>query len=83
MTCAVVAPSGPPRVAYAVGRAVGTAARRNRLRRQLRAAVREHRAHLTGGCVYLVRAAPPAREYSYAELSTTLRALLVELEPAS
>ena len=82
MTCAVVAPSGPPRVAYAVGRAVGPAVRRNRLRRQLRAAMRDNGAHLTDGCAYLVSAAPKATEYSYAELSTTLGALLVELEPA-
>jgi ribonuclease P protein component len=82
VTCAAVAPSGPPRVAFSVGRAVGPAVRRNRLRRQLRAAVRENAAHLTGGCAYLVSAAPKATEYSYADLSTTLGALLVELEPA-
>ena len=82
MSCAVVAPTGPPRVAYAVGRAVGPAVRRNRLRRRLRAAVREHAAGLHDGCAYLVSASPKATEYSYAELSTTLGALLVELEPA-
>jgi len=31
----------PPRVAYAVGRSMGTAVARNRVRRRLRAAVRE------------------------------------------
>jgi ribonuclease P protein component len=56
--------------------------RRNRLRRRLRAAVREHGTHLADGCAYLVCAAPAAGAYSYAELSATLGALLVELEPA-
>jgi ribonuclease P protein component len=65
-----------------VGRAVGPAVRRNRLRRRLRAAVRDHRAQLSDGCAYLVGAGPKAGEYSYAELSTTLGAILVELEPA-
>ena len=80
MCCAAVAPSGPPRVAYAVGRGVGSAVHRNRLRRRLRAAEREHGAHLTDGCAYLVSASPAAAAYSYAELTTTLGALLVDLD---
>ena len=43
VTCAVVGPrSEPPRVAYAVGRGVGGAVVRNRVRRRLRAATRAH-----------------------------------------
>ena len=47
VTCAVVGPgSDPPRVAYAVGRGVGGAVVRNRVRRRLRAATRAHAAEL-------------------------------------
>lgn len=66
----------PPRVAFSVGRSVGDAVTRNRVRRRLRAAVREHAPHLVPGTAYLVRAAPPAAETPYAELSDTLRAIL-------
>ena len=43
----------PPRVAYAVGRRVGSAVVRNRVRRRLRAAVAEHGADLAPGGAYL------------------------------
>jgi ribonuclease P protein component len=56
----------PPRVAYAVGRRVGSAVARNRIRRQLRAVVAELAAELAPGA-YLVayRSGPPA---AFAEL---------------
>ena len=66
----------PPRVAFSVGRSVGNAVVRNRTRRQLRAAVREHAAVLLPGWGYLVRAFPGASESSYSELSSTLGAIL-------
>jgi len=73
----------PPRVAYAVGRSVGDAVTRNRVRRRLRAAVREHRPGLQAGHAYLVRAAPTAAEASYAELSDALRAIFADLARSS
>jgi ribonuclease P protein component len=57
--------SDPPRVAYAIGRSVGTAVDRNRLRRRLRAVLAE--APLAPG-TYLVGAGPAATRCSAAEL---------------
>jgi ribonuclease P protein component len=67
----------PPRVAYAVGRPVGTAVARNRLRRRLRAAVSSCDATrpLPAGW-YLLGAASPASELSSSELQTAVAALL-------
>lgn len=67
----------PPRVAYAVGRNLGPAVVRNRVRRRLRAAVVAHRDGLQPGHGYLVRARPGAAERSYAELSTDIGTLLL------
>lgn len=61
------APTGPPRVAYAVGRSVGGAVVRNRLRRRMRAVVSELGPHLRPGA-YLVGAAPEAVSLSFGEL---------------
>lgn len=71
----------PPRVAFSVGRVVGDAVTRNRVRRRLRAALQEHVAKLEPGTAYLVRARPGAEHSSYAELASTLRAILGELSP--
>jgi ribonuclease P protein component len=50
---------GPPRVAFAVGRRVGSAVARNRLRRQLRAVVAELAGELAPGAYLLAyRGAP-------------------------
>ena len=56
---------GPPRVAFAVGRRVGGAVVRNRLRRRLRELARA--SSLPGGA-WLVSAAPAAGSASFAEL---------------
>ena len=69
-------PSEPPRVAYAVSRAVGSAVTRNRVRRRLRAAVHESRPLLEDGRGYLVRALPGSANETSAELKDTVRALL-------
>ena len=53
----------PPRVAFSVGRRVGTAVVRNRLRRRLQAWLREHAGELAGGA-YLVTVDPPAAALS-------------------
>jgi ribonuclease P protein component len=66
----------PPRAAFAVGRSVGNAVTRNRVRRQLRSALREHAGSLQPGAGYLVRATPGAATTSYADLSDALRAIL-------
>jgi ribonuclease P protein component len=63
-------PGTPPRFAYAVGRRVGTAVARNRLRRRLRAAVATASALRSGA--YLVGAGPEAARLSFGELRKTL-----------
>ena len=63
----------PPRVAYAVGRAVGPAVTRNRLKRRLRARVAE--LPLAPG-TYLVSAGPSASTLSEQALRADLEAAL-------
>jgi ribonuclease P protein component len=69
-------PSFPPRVAYAVGKRVGPAVVRNRVRRRLRAAMLEHRADLQPGGAYLFGAAPGAAGAPYAEIDEAMAELL-------
>jgi ribonuclease P protein component len=64
------AASQPPRVAYAIGRGVGPAVVRNRVRRRLRVAAA--RAQLAPG-TYLIAAAPPAVAASVETLTSDLR----------
>ena len=72
-------PGAPPaRVAYAVGRAVGSAVERNRVRRRLRALVAEAGAQLRPGA-YLVGTAPRAARSSYEGLREDLRRALAQL----
>jgi ribonuclease P protein component len=74
----------PPRVAFAIGRAVGPAVVRNRLRRRLRALLdgRVAAGSLTPGWL-LVGASPTACELTYDELGAEVRALLARLEIGS
>jgi ribonuclease P protein component len=65
VTYVALGEASEPRVAYAVGKRVGKAVVRNRLRRQLRAAV----AGLEPGA-YLVAADPGALGLSYEDLRT-------------
>jgi ribonuclease P protein component len=69
----VPADDGPPRVAYGIGRKVGPAVVRNRVRRRLRAAARALAADraLRPGA-YLVTVGPRAAEASAAELHRLL-----------
>ena len=69
-------PSQPPSVAYAVPKAVGGAVERNRLRRRLRASVRELESELVPGGRYLLSAGPAALKTNPTELSDALRAVL-------
>lgn len=71
---------GPPRVAYAVGRPVGDAVARNRLRRRLRAQIRAHAALLEADTAYLVSAGPRAAAMTAGELSSAVGRLLTPPE---
>lgn len=67
----------PPRVAFAIGRATGSAVRRNRLRRRLRA--------ILGACdvpagLWLIGADRTATEHSFAELERAVDRLLGAME---
>jgi ribonuclease P protein component len=64
-------PAEPPRVAYAIGRRAGGAVVRNRIRRRLRAIIREVGAELVPGA-YLVGAGADAATLPYGELRTTV-----------
>jgi ribonuclease P protein component len=59
----------PPRVAFAIGKKVGSAVRRNRIRRQLRAIVHQQAVNLRRG-VYLIGVSPGTSETTFAELSS-------------
>ena len=70
---------GPPRVAYAIGTRAGNAVARNRLRRRLRAAIRDQAALLEPGSAYLVSAESQAATMSYVALCEAIgRALSSE-----
>ena len=64
----------PPRVAFAIGRALGPAVTRNRLRRRLRALLADSDV-LPG--IYLIGATPHAVELTFDELGSVLTKLLV------
>jgi ribonuclease P protein component len=68
-------PAEPPRVAYAIGRKVGNAVERNRIRRQLRTILIEVATQLRPG-MYLIGVAPHATPLRFGELRlTVMRAL--------
>lgn len=74
MTVTHLPGTGEVRVAYAIGRRVGPAVVRNRLRRRLRAAVRDLD-RSTGGLApgsYLISLRPDAARASYGELHRDL-----------
>jgi ribonuclease P protein component len=70
-TGAEVAPS-PARIGFVVGRAVGGATVRNRVKRRLRHLAREQLASLPDSAVLVVRALPPAAAATSAELRSDL-----------
>jgi ribonuclease P protein component len=59
---------------------VGNAVERNRLRRRLRAVVREHRALLRPDTAYLLSASARATAMSHTELSSAVGRLLASRE---
>ena len=65
-------PPAPPRVGFVVGRQVGPAVVRNRVRRRLRHLTRDHLDRLPGSTALVVRALPPAAAMSSEELGAEL-----------
>ena len=72
-------PAEPPRVAYTIGRRVGSAVARNRVRRRLRMLIREAAPTLPPGA-YLVGIRPEAAALPYEELRSVLLRALERLE---
>jgi ribonuclease P protein component len=72
-------PAEPPRVAYAIGKHVGGATVRNRIRRRLRAIVRDLERPLEPGA-WLIGAAPEVAKLSYGELKAAVTAAVGALE---
>ena len=72
-------PVEPPRVAYTIGRRVGSAVVRNRMRRRLRMIVREAAPTLRPGA-YLIGVGPDAVFLSSDSLRTTLMKALTHIE---
>ncbi len=70
-------------MAYAIGRAVGGAVERNRLRRRLRAAVRELESELVPGGAYLLSVGPALMTTTPAELRDTVRNVLRRVREGS
>lgn len=67
----------PPRVAFALGRALGNAVVRNRVRRQLRAMLQQAASDsLLPGGLYLFGATPAAASRSFIELQFDLEQVL-------
>ena len=73
------ADDAPPRAGFVVSRAVGTAVVRNRVRRRLRALVREYLSSLPGGSLLVVRAHPQAATARQADLAAELDLVLSTL----
>jgi ribonuclease P protein component len=75
----------PARAGFIVGRAVGPAVRRNRVRRRLRHLIASRLAEFPAGTEVIVRATPAAASATGRELAATLNRLLdrVRLEPAA
>ena len=79
-----VPPEGPPttRVAYAIGKRVGGAVVRNRLRRRLRAVFAALPDDAVPAGDYLVGAQPEAATLSFPELSSLVSGLLRSVAPS-
>jgi ribonuclease P protein component len=75
----------PAQVGFTVGKAVGNAATRNRVKRRLRHLTREHLAaleELPGRAALVVRALPAAADASYAALGADLARTLSRVSPS-
>ncbi len=65
-----------PRVGVIVGKIVGDAVTRNRVRRQLRHLARPALSALPGSAVVVLRATPPAAQLSFEQLGESMRGAL-------
>jgi ribonuclease P protein component len=74
-----VRPAGPAKVGFVVSRVVGTAVVRNRVKRRLRVAMREHLDALPEGSLLVVRANPAAATACQADLAADLDLVLERL----
>lgn len=73
-------PVAPPQVAFAIGRRAGGAVVRNRLRRRLRAGLRElHAAGGLPGGAYLLGAGPALTRKPWSELVSELSSVVAEV----
>jgi ribonuclease P protein component len=73
----------PPRVAFAVGRSVGSAVTRNRVRRRLRAGARQLAGDGTlGGGSLLISTRPAVTELTFEQLTGHLRHAVHVAAPA-
>lgn len=63
-----------PQVAFAIGRTAGTAVKRNRVRRQLRAVLRQRSTELPPG-LYLFGLTRPASDISFGEVLNSVSGL--------
>jgi len=68
-----------PRAGFVVGRAVGDAVTRNRVKRRLRHLVRDRLDDLPSGACLVVRALPPAADATSAELAGDLDSALARV----
>ena len=74
----------PPRVAFAIGRSIGSAVHRNRLRRRMRAAVRDAAAELQLQRGWLlIGAKPAASKHTFESLRGELIMLLARVTATS
>jgi ribonuclease P protein component len=69
----------PPLVGFVVGRTVGPAVVRNKVRRRLRSAVRGYLPSLPGGSLLVVRAHPQAATARQAEIAAELDLVMGKL----
>jgi ribonuclease P protein component len=72
-------PRAAPQVGFVVGRAVGTAVRRNLVKRRLRSLTRDRLALLPPDAVLVVRALPASASTTYAGLAQDFDAALQRL----
>lgn len=70
----------PPRLAFAIGRAVGPAVTRNRVRRRLRALLST--SHQLPPGWFLIGARPTVNELTFDQLSAELTTLLQKISPS-
>ena len=70
----------PPRVAYAIGRRVGSAVDRNRIRRRLRGALAGCSDELVTGGAYLFDAERAVLTVAFADLSAAVGSLVAQIK---